>query len=55
MDKHLKQSLSVTLHALSMAVLLLPLLWFAGGFNLPENEPVEPNIGTKLPSVKALL
>lgn len=44
MHRALKDGLTITLHAVSSMLLLLPLAWFAGGFNrltihpTPETE-----------------
>lgn len=47
-DKLAKKSFSVALHVFSMGVLLLPLIWFSGGINLRDNQPVPPIIKTDL-------
>ncbi|MGB7417516.1 MAG: hypothetical protein WA902_25195 [Thermosynechococcaceae cyanobacterium] len=39
MHKALKNGLAITLHATAAMLLLLPLVWFAGGFNVLSLNP----------------
>ncbi|MGF1602293.1 MAG: hypothetical protein ACFCU8_09795 [Thermosynechococcaceae cyanobacterium] len=47
MHNALKNGIAITLHAAAAMLLLLPLVWFAGGFNvLSLNPPTETEGGT---------
>jgi hypothetical protein len=45
MHRALKDGLTITLHAVSSMLLLLPLVWFAGGFNRLTLNPQNPETG----------
>ena len=48
-DKIIKNSLNVGLHALIMGLLIIPLLWVSGGLTPRDDEPSQPLLESNLP------
>ena len=48
-DKIIKNSLNVGLHAVIMGLLIIPLLWVSGGLTPREDEPNQPLLESNLP------
>lgn len=53
LEKLIKHSVYVGLNALSMGILLVPILWFSGGLYPRDNPPVQPMIKSSLPFMLA--
>ena len=48
-DKILKNSLNVGLHAMVTGLLIIPLLWVSGGLTPRQDEPAQPLLESNLP------
>lgn len=49
LDKIVRNSLNVGLHAAIMGLLIIPLLWVSGGLTPRQDEPSEPLLESNLP------
>lgn len=49
LDKLVRNSLNVGLHAFIMGLLIIPLLWVSGGLTPRQDTPPKPLLETNLP------
>ena len=49
LDKIVRNSLNVGVHAVIMGLLIIPLLWVSGGLTPRQDEPSDPRLESNLP------
>jgi putative effector of murein hydrolase LrgA (UPF0299 family) len=49
LDKLVRNSLNLGLHAIIMGLLIIPLLWVSGGLTPRQEEPSQPLLESNLP------